>query len=393
MVARKMNCRWPRDAFEGVLCGGVRRPSSSFPPSRPHSSSMSSSSLKTLRKVVPGRPPHLSPTAWRLRVARRTVTVVLQSFCIGSVIASNLAEVRWTVGTSMLPTLAADDDVVLVVRIKPLSYIRGLMLQLKGTRHLEGVQAIKGNKWAAPLGIGRGDLIVATSPINPERGVCKRVIGLPGDTVLVDPRLAPILPSSSLSALDLARDQELRRTAWPTERLQAEDVELSRLPEEEEEGFTMLPSAALTAPSAPRYITVPQGHIWVTGDNLANSTDSRHYGPIPIGLVRGNVVARVSLEELQEQCGASLLRCVADANRPVASWSLSQAPYISHCLGCESCDEVAQVATNLVASLTRRRDRSSVGVTSALLVQLWLTSLPSQVWPWPKRLGSTLTLL
>ncbi|GAU18935.1 hypothetical protein TSUD_229250 [Trifolium subterraneum] len=34
---------------------------------------------------------------------------------------------------------------------------------------------------------------------------------------------------------------------------------------------------------------VPDGHCWVEGDNAASSTDSKSYGPIPLGLVRGRV--------------------------------------------------------------------------------------------------------
>lgn len=41
------------------------------------------------------------------------------------------------------------------------------------------------------------------------------------------------------------------------------------------------------------YIKVPQGHLWIVGDNLAHSTDSRHYGPVPMGLVKGKVLATV----------------------------------------------------------------------------------------------------
>lgn len=38
---------------------------------------------------------------------------------------------------------------------------------------------------------------------------------------------------------------------------------------------------------------VPPGHMWVTGDNLPHSTDSRVYGPIPLAMVSGKVVARL----------------------------------------------------------------------------------------------------
>ncbi|PBP15344.1 signal peptidase [Diplocarpon rosae] len=40
-------------------------------------------------------------------------------------------------------------------------------------------------------------------------------------------------------------------------------------------------------------LEVPEGHCWVVGDNLPYSRDSRHYGPFPIALVRGKVIAKV----------------------------------------------------------------------------------------------------
>lgn len=86
----------------------------------------------------------------------------------------------------------------------------------------------------------RGDLVVYTSPVNPKLDVCKRVLGLAGDVVCIDP--------SGLSGEE-ARYERVR---------------------------------------------VPKGHLWVQGDNLDSSNDSRLYGPVPLGLVKGRVVARVS---------------------------------------------------------------------------------------------------
>jgi len=40
-------------------------------------------------------------------------------------------------------------------------------------------------------------------------------------------------------------------------------------------------------------LQVPQGHCWVVGDNLTVSRDSRHFGPMPLALIRGKVIAKV----------------------------------------------------------------------------------------------------
>ena len=40
-------------------------------------------------------------------------------------------------------------------------------------------------------------------------------------------------------------------------------------------------------------VQVPQGHVWLQGDNPLNSTDSRHYGPVPYALLRGRVFLKV----------------------------------------------------------------------------------------------------
>ncbi|KDN47343.1 LexA/Signal peptidase, partial [Tilletiaria anomala UBC 951] len=138
----------------------------------------------------------------------------LQIMAMVHVVTTHVAEIRWTTGSSMLPTLAASGDQVLHVRWPLYNFTQ----RIKRTN---------------TYGLELGDLVVATSPMNPSKTVCKRVVGLPGDTILVDPR----------------KD----------------------------------------APS----ITVPRGHVFLCGDNLNNSTDSRHYGPVPIGLIRGKVVARV----------------------------------------------------------------------------------------------------
>ncbi|KAJ7597235.1 peptidase S24/S26A/S26B/S26C, partial [Mycena floridula] len=88
--------------------------------------------------------------------------------------------------------------------------------------------------------LARGDLVTLKSPIEPTKRICKRVIGLPGDTVCVDPT-GQVLPSTE-------------------------------------------------------HVLVPKGHIWIAGDNATISRDSRHYGPVSMSLLHSKVVARVGLK-------------------------------------------------------------------------------------------------
>ncbi|KAI3986469.1 hypothetical protein MKX01_037751 [Papaver californicum] len=85
--------------------------------------------------------------------------------------------------------------------------------------------------------VNNGDIVLVRSPENPKKILSKRILGMERDTVtyLVDPQYS-----------------EKCRT-----------------------------------------ITVPKGHIWIQGDNIYNSRDSRQFGPVPYGLVQGKVFWRI----------------------------------------------------------------------------------------------------
>ncbi|KAG2488345.1 hypothetical protein HYH03_013035 [Edaphochlamys debaryana] len=81
-----------------------------------------------------------------------------------------------------------------------------------------------------------GDVVICTRPVDPAESIIKRVVALEGSEVT----LYPDRDSS-----------EVRRQK------------------------------------------VPPGHVWIQGDNLPHSLDSRVYGPVPLALVRGRVLVQI----------------------------------------------------------------------------------------------------
>uniref|UniRef100_A0A182J9K8 Mitochondrial inner membrane protease subunit n=1 Tax=Anopheles atroparvus TaxID=41427 RepID=A0A182J9K8_ANOAO len=171
----------------------------------------------------------------------------------------------------------------------------------------------------------RGDIIITKSPTNPVQHVCKRIIGMPGDRIMTRAsfNLNPlsntytiyttVLPNSG--GAEPAEQRNLSpKSKQHYEALAKlrEKVDVVSSSVEEPRGTTThepsphTPAAAVDAhelePSAeelthqePRasIVIVPRGHLWIEGDNVQNSSDSRNYGPVPIGLVKSRAVCRL----------------------------------------------------------------------------------------------------
>ena len=175
---------------------------------------------------------------------RRTAVRTVQLVAALHLFSTSVAEIRLCSGFSMLPTISHEGEWVLV---SPLPYWS--ILYPAGHRN----------------GPKRGELVFATSPVDPAHTVCKRVIGVEGDLIEVEPRRG-----------------EARK--WNSSK------------ESREVGVDVQHADTLIAHrrGEGHWIRIPKGSVWLAGDNMSNSTDSRTYGPVPLALVKGRVLARVS---------------------------------------------------------------------------------------------------
>lgn len=103
-----------------------------------------------------------------------------------------------------------------------------------------------------------GDIVVFHSPKNPDIEYIKRVIGIPGDTVLI-------------------QNQEVF-------------VNGERINEPYIASATTLMPGNYAQDGVP--IQVPEDYYWVMGDNRPRSSDSREFGPIPLKSIVGQVFFR-----------------------------------------------------------------------------------------------------
>ena len=148
-------------------------------------------------------------------------------------------------GASMEPNFKNGDYLV----VNELTY-KQTDVNLLGT-HLFTVGTVKDLK--------RGEVVVFRYPRNPEQYFIKRVIGLPGEQIkIVDGRVKIFSQSNP-------EGEVLDESAY-------------------------LPKGLITSGAVE--ITLSQDQYFVLGDNRANSSDSRVWGPLPKNDVIGKVLIR-----------------------------------------------------------------------------------------------------
>jgi hypothetical protein len=94
---------------------------------------------------------------------------------------------------------------------------------------------------------------------------------MPGDYVLRDEAMSPTVGGASVLGItddDDDDDDVGSSTGWSEEERQQKQRQRQE----------------------PVMVQVPEGHVWVAGDSLAYSRDSRFYGPVPMALVTGKAL-------------------------------------------------------------------------------------------------------
>ena len=194
---------------------------------------------------------------------------------------------------SMIPSLRVGDHIF----VNKLSYgvrIPFLPLKIGDLR----IPAVSWN-WGAPA---RGEVIVFITPENEQEDYIKRVVAVAGDTIEVRGGVVhiggepyPLTPDGDFEYVDLDESGAFRgqvATRRFRERIGelehpilrkscATDRDCLRI------GQLCEPTKGLcTQPDFGPY-TVPEGHVFVMGDNRDNSRDSRVWKSVPLEFVKG----------------------------------------------------------------------------------------------------------
>lgn len=125
----------------------------------------------------------------------------------------------------------------------------------------------------------RGDLIVYEYPKDPSVSYVKRVIGLPGDEILYDRN------GLAINGVDVKRDFVDSGVGYVVH----------------DETIDGVSFGIMTTPSRPAIegrFTVPEGQLFVLGDNRDNSNDSRYWGGVPLENIVGKVVYVFSQDDV-----------------------------------------------------------------------------------------------
>ena len=220
-----------------------------------------------------------APEPWWIEYPKSFFPVLLIVFLLRSFVAEPFK----IPSSSMRPTLVVGDFIL----VNKFAY--GLRLPIVEQK-------------IVPLGDpGRGDVVVFRYPLNPSQDFIKRVIGLPGDTVIYRDKHLTVngtpwrqLADSTYSYLEGLRFESLGEitetvdTGQSTkEHLSAVDPTLPSVSPGQVRSFPGRENCDYNPDGSGFSCKVPAGHYFVMGDNRDRSDDSRYWGFVPDDHLRG----------------------------------------------------------------------------------------------------------
>ncbi|MEK7705595.1 MAG: signal peptidase I [Myxococcota bacterium] len=168
---------------------------------------------------------------------------------------------------SMIPTLAIGDQIFVN------KYVYGLRIPFTSIRLVD---------FSVP---NRGDVIVFICPEPPNEDYIKRVVGLAGDEIEVREGLVYV-NGTPLGRTPLGADEFIDRDTATSRWYPFEAYAFHEKTGDKE--YTVIQDRrARHAGSSFGPVTVPQGHVFVMGDNRDHSSDSRFWGPVPLSNILG----------------------------------------------------------------------------------------------------------
>lgn len=193
----------------------------------------------------------------------------LQFYSLVYVIKTYCFDITQCIGPSMLPTMNESGDIVLVDKTR-----KPFKSEFK-----------------------KGMVILAKSPTEPTKTVCKRIKAVEGDKISIKwtpyyqtfrllfekPRKFSNKDYAEMSPFSLLSEEEIDK------------LETSEYPQivEFKKRIDEYSNKLRVNREASKAFKVPKGYVWIEGDNPSNSTDSRHFGPIPLNLITGVVVCKL----------------------------------------------------------------------------------------------------
>jgi signal peptidase I len=158
-----------------------------------------------------------------------------------------------------------------------------------------------GKKWRMGQGPKRGDVVVFIYPVDPSKDFIKRVVGLPGDEIIIKYNKLHIngqLVTTEAKDLYTYSEQETPHSiaAERTCRVHQANIfgAIHQILLDEEHPSSLQnwnanhsPQGATKPWKGPK---IPPGYVFVMGDNRDHSSDSREWGLVPIENIKGKAV-------------------------------------------------------------------------------------------------------